>query len=206
LTGEFIMDILDKLRTYANNNHIPIIDKEIEDILNLMLLLKKPELILEIGTAIAYSTISMAKIVGKDTEIVSIERDEELFSMARDNVLAEGLEKQINLKFGDAFDVLSALNRKFDFIFLDAAKGQYKYFFEYIFNLLPYGGILISDNVNFQGLVKGANYVEHKHRTMVNNLRDYIYLIKNHEELSTFFLPVKDGLAISIRRDEIEKT
>jgi predicted O-methyltransferase YrrM len=185
----------------CKKKHIPIIDRDAADLLKLQLKLKKPERILEIGTAHGFSTLLLAKYSPKTAQITAVEMDPERALKAKENFLEFNYQAKIDLKVGDAFDVLLYLKSDYDFIFLDAAKGQYFYLFEYLMELLAPGGLLISDNVLYKGKVLAAGETRHKIRTMVNNLKKYLKLIMNHPELDSTIVTAGDGMAISRRKD-----
>ncbi|ADO76985.1 O-methyltransferase [Halanaerobium praevalens] len=182
-------------------NRIPIIDRDAADLLKLQLKIKNPKKILEIGTACGFSTLLLAKYSSAETLITGIELKQARFREAKKNFEKFNYQKKINLKAGDAFDVLMYLKGNYDFIFLDAAKGQYFYLFEYLMELLAPGGILISDNVMYQGQVLAEGETRHKIRTMVTNLKKYLKLIMNHPELDSTIVTAGDGVAISRRKD-----
>lgn len=193
-------DYMLEMEKRAREEYIPIIRPEVGQFLKVLIEIKRPGLILEIGTAIGYSTIWLAKAAGRGTEIVTIEKDEEKAKEALNNFKHYQLDKSINLKIGDALDIIPYLKRKFDLVFIDAAKGQYIYFLEYILDLLPVGGIIIADNVLYRGYVEKEGKIKHKRRTIVNNLREYLDKISNHSLLDSTIVPLGDGLAISVRR------
>ncbi len=190
-----------ELEKSCKKNHIPIIDRDAADLLKLQLQLKKPTKILEIGTAHGYSTLLLAKYSPQKAEITAVEIDPERALRAKENFSRFNYQNKIDLKVGDAFDVLLYLKSNYDFIFLDAAKGQYFYLFEYLMELLAPGGLLISDNVLYKGKVLAEGETRHKIRTMVNNLKKYLKLIMNHPELDSTIVTAGDGMAISRRKD-----
>lgn len=190
-----------EIENYCKEIHIPIIDRDAADLLKLQLKLKKPQKILEIGTAHGFSTLLLAKYSPEMSEITAVELDPGRAQQAKKNFLKFNYQEKIDLKVGDAFDVLLYLKKDYDFIFLDAAKGQYFYLFEYIMELLAPGGLLISDNVLYKGKVLAEGETRHKIRTMVNNLKKYLKLIMNHPELDSTIVTAGDGMAISRRKD-----
>ena len=156
---------------------------------------------MEIGTAHGFSTLLLAKYSGSEAEITAVEMDQQRALEAKSNFIQYNYQDKIDLKVGDAFDVLMYLKSDYDFIFLDAAKGQYFYLFEYLMELLAPGGLLISDNVLYKGKVLAEGKTGHKIRTMVNNLKKYLKLIMNHPELDSTIVTAGDGMAISRRKD-----
>lgn len=199
--SKFIEQEFSEAEKRCKDSHIPIIDRDAADLLKLQLKLKKPQRILEIGTAHGFSTLLLAKYSLETTEITAVELDPRRALKAKENFLEFNYQDKIDLKVGDAFDVLLYLKSDYDFIFLDAAKGQYFYLFEYIMELLAPGGLLIADNVLYKGKVLAEAETRHKIRTMVNNLKKYLKLIMNHPELDSTIVTAGDGMAISRRKD-----
>ncbi|RAK06698.1 putative O-methyltransferase YrrM [Halanaerobium saccharolyticum] len=190
-----------EIEKHCKEIHIPIIDRDAADLLKLQLKLKKPHKILEIGTAHGFSTLLLAKYSPEMSEITAVELDPERAQKAKKNFSKFNYQEKIDLKVGDAFDVLLYLKKDYDFIFLDAAKGQYFYLFEYLMELLAPGGLLISDNVLYKGKILAEAEPEHKIRTIVTNLKKYLKLIMNHPELDSTIVTAGDGMAISRRKD-----
>ncbi|MBL0387355.1 O-methyltransferase [Tumebacillus sp. ITR2] len=189
-------ELLQELERRAEELFIPILDLETMGFLRVFLAIAKPLRILEVGSAIGYSAIVMARATG--AQITTIERDPERAQEARHNLARAGLTERVELLEGDALDIIPTLGM-YDLIFLDAAKGQYPRFLELLHPHLKPGGVLLSDNVLFQGLVSGDPEVKHKLRTMINRLREYNVLLTQHPEYETSILPVGDGLAVSVR-------
>ncbi|PWK05095.1 O-methyltransferase [Tumebacillus permanentifrigoris] len=189
-------ELLQELERRAEELYIPILDVETMGFLRVFLAIAKPKRILEVGSAIGYSAIVMARAT--QAQLTTIERDPERAQEARQNFARAGLAQRVELLEGDALEIIPLLG-EYDLIFLDAAKGQYPRFLELLHpHLLP-GGILLSDNVLFQGLVSGDPDVKHKLRTMINRLREYNVLLTQHPDFETSILPVGDGLAVSVR-------
>ncbi|MGM0500045.1 MAG: O-methyltransferase [Bacillota bacterium] len=182
-------------------DYIPIIDRDAADLLKLQLKIKEPQKILEIGTAYGFSSLVMAKASPKNAQITAVELDPQRALKAKENFIKYNYQAKIDLKVGDAFDVLMYLKSDYDFIFLDAAKGQYFYLFEYIMELLAPGGLLIADNVLYEAKVLEDKEQRPKIRTMVKNLKKYLKLIMNHPELDSTIVTAGDGMAISRRKD-----
>ncbi|MFP4016968.1 MAG: O-methyltransferase, partial [Halanaerobiales bacterium] len=164
-------DILLRLEDEASKSYIPIVKPEVGQFLSVMVRSCKPMRILEIGTAIGYSTIWMARAAGPGTEIVTIEIKEEMYRQAAENFRVLGLDKQINQKLGDALEILPYLRREFDFVFIDAAKSQYLNYLEMILELIPEGGVIIADNILYRGFVEKNGPIKRKRRAMVNTLK-----------------------------------
>ena len=191
-----------KLEIYASENRIPIMQKD--GILYLCDYIKNNNIknILEIGSAIGYSSIMMAS-VDSDIHIVTIEKDEERYNVAVDNIKKYNLDKQISIFWGDASDF--SFDEKFDLIFIDAAKGKNSFFFDKFKDNLSYGGTIITDNLSFHGLVENEELVKTKNqRGIVNKIKNYIEFLDNNDEFITTYIEVGDKIAISKRRYDNE--
>ena len=187
---------LDKIKEKAINEHIPIImDDTLEVIENIMKELK-PTAILEIGTAIGYSAICFSKFLNDGGFIDTIERDLERIKEAKENIKIIEKNKTINILEGDAVEILPTINKKYDMVFIDAAKGKYPFFLEQALRLLKDDGIIFADNILYKGYVM-SDYNKHKQRTAVTHLREYIKLTTDNPKLDTKILEVGDGLAIT---------
>jgi len=195
-------DKLKEIEKKAQKEHIPIISREIANILKSIISIKDPKLILELGTAVGYSTLWMAEYMDEKAEIVTIERDEERFIRAQKNLKDFGLDQKVNFKFGDAREIVPYLRRKFDLIFIDAAKGQYLNLFKMAEEKISDDGIIICDNVLYKGLIRNKQKVDHKMRTMVVNMRKFLIYLKNNKRFKTDILDIDDGLTISSRRNK----
>ena len=193
---------LKEIEKEAEKEHIPIISREIANILKSIISIKDPKLILELGTAVGYSTLWMAEYTDEKAEIVTIERDEERFKRAKENIKEFGFDKKVNFKFGDAREIVPYLRRKFDLIFIDAAKGQYLNLFKMAEEKISDNGIIICDNVLYKGLIRNKQKVDHKMRTMVVNMRKFLIYLKNNKRFKTDILDIDDGLTISSRRNK----
>lgn len=192
---------LNELERYALETEVPIIRSETQSLLKLLLAIKKPMRILEVGCAIGFSTLLMSEYAPRGCQIVTIEKYEKRIPIARANIEKAGKSQDILLLAGDAMDILKELEGSFDFIFMDAAKGQYIHFFPEVFRLLGEGGLLISDNVLQDGDVLESRYaVIRRNRTIHARMRQYLYELKHHPELETSILPVGDGVTISVKR------
>lgn len=183
---------------------VPIIRKETKEWLKTMLLIKKPMRILEVGTAVGFSAIYMTEYIDSEAHITTIEKWEPRIARAKINFERAGVTDRITLLEGDAADILGDLASRndmhFDFIFMDAAKGQYIHFLPDVIALLEKDGMLISDNVLQDGEVLDSRYVvERRNRTIHSRMREYLYTLKNHEQLETSVLPLGDGVALSVK-------
>lgn len=179
---------------------VPIIRKETKEWIKTMLCIKKPMRVLEVGTAVGFSAIYMNQFLPRGAHITTIEKWEPRIEQAKINFERANVTDQITLLEGDAADVLKTLEGEFDFIFMDAAKGQYIHFLPDVIRLLAKDGILVSDNVLQDGEVLDSKYVvDRRNRTIHTRMREYLYTLKNHELLETSIIPVGDGVALSVR-------
>ena len=195
-SGQF----LDQLELQAKKDRVPIIRREMQSFLKVLLQIKKPTKILEVGTAIGFSALLMAKYTPEDTRIVTIEKYEKRIPVAKANFQAAGMDHRITLLEGDALEILREMEDSFDFIFMDAAKGQYIHFYPEVMRLLAPEGILVSDNVLQEGdLIESHFAVERRNRTIYKRMREYLYVLKHDERLETSILPVGDGAAVSYK-------
>ena len=187
-------DFLDNLRVYAEANNVPIIRKEMESFLKVMIDLRKPSSILEIGTAIGYSSIFITTIENYDKRI----------PVAKGNFVKAGMDERITLMEGDALDKLKELvdnKAKFDMVFIDAAKSWYMEYLMEVFKLTEPGALIISDNVLQEGELSESRYaIERRNRTIHGKMREFLYNIKNMENLDTTIIPLGDGVAMSWRK------
>lgn len=192
---------LDQIEKEAVESYVPIIRKEMQSFLKMLLAMKKPMRILEVGTAIGFSAILMAEYNPADCQITTIENYEKRIPIARANFARTGKERQITLLEGDAAEVLKTLEEPFDFIFMDAAKGQYVHFMPEVLRLLKKDGILVSDNVLQDGDIIESRYVvTRRNRTIHKRMRDYLYQLTHHEGLVTSILPIGDGITVSVKK------
>ena len=190
---------LAKIKEKALEEHIPIIMDDTLDVIAKILIEKRPEKILEIGTAVGYSAICFSEYLKENGRINTIERDEQREAEARENIKKVGVENKIKLYEGDAVEILPTLDEKYDVVFIDAAKGKYPFFLEQALRMLKDDGIILADNILYKGYVM-SDYNKHKQRTAVTHLRQYIKEITENPELETEILEVGDGLAISRKR------
>lgn len=185
---------IEDIEEYARVNHVPIMLKDGIDYMINYIKNNNIKHILEIGTAIGYSSIRMA-LVNEDITVTTIERDKSMFLKAKENIGLFNLEKRINVVYGDALEV--ELNDKFELIFIDAAKSQYIKFFEkFKYNLSDTGSI-ITDNLDFHGLVKDSTNCSRNTKQLVKKIQLYIDFLKSNSEFNTTFISVGDGISVS---------
>lgn len=194
--------VLEAIEQQAHVDGVPIIRKEMESFLRVMLAITKPKKILELGTAIGYSAILMSECLEKDGKIVTIENYEKRIVQAKENLLKAEKEQMIELLEGDAMEIMPTLeSEQFDFVFMDAAKAQYINFLPEVLRLMKKGGILITDNVLQEGDIIQSKYVvRRRDRTIHKRMREYLEVIKNHEQLMTTIVPIGDGITMSVKK------
>ena len=168
-------ELLETIEGEARAADVPIIRREMQSFLKVLLMLKKPERVLEVGTAVGFSALLMSEYVPDECRITTIENYEKRIPIARENFRRAGKEEQITLLEGDAAEVLKRLDGPYDFVFMDAAKGQYIHYLPDILRLLPPGGCLVSDNVMQDGDVIESRFaVERRNRTIHARMREYL--------------------------------
>lgn len=192
---------LTELEKWALKERVPIIRKETQSFLKMLLAMKQPEHILEIGTAVGFSSLMMSECVSENCTITTIENYEKRIPMARDNFVRAGKDHQITLLEGDAMEVLKGLTGPYDFVFLDAAKAQYIYYLPELLRIMPEGAVLVSDNVLQDGnIVESRFAVERRDRTIHARMREYLYELTHRDDLVTSVLPLGDGVTVSVRK------
>jgi predicted O-methyltransferase YrrM len=192
--------ILKELEDYAAENSVPIIHREVGNFLRFIINLKKPAKILEIGTAIGYSSILMCSSA-KNIKIKTIEIDNDMVKTARFNIEKSGFTENIQVVEGDCLNIIKELNEKFDMIFLDASKGHYNQIFEDCLRLLSDDGIIIGDNVLFRGMVASRKLLIRRKITIVKRMKLFLNRISNDNNLVTAVIPMGDGISVTVRRN-----
>ena len=194
-------EILNEIKNDALENHVPILQDVSLNLIETILDIKKPNRILEIGSAVGYSAIKFSKFLsGENSKIKTIELKENMYNIAKENIKKMELEDKVEIINADATKYLSTIDEKieqFDVVFIDAAKGQYLVFLKEALRLVKIGGVIIADNVYFKGRVL-SGYNEHRHRTATNRLREYIKEVTEDKRLTTTILNIGDGVAISV--------
>lgn len=184
------------LRQYATENHIYIVKPQVEQFLKTFLQVVRPAKILEVGTAIGYSSLLMLSCL-PDAEITTIERDETVLKMARENIEKRGAKAQIRCIYGDASEVLENLGGTYDFAFLDAAKGQYQTHFQMVLSKMKPGGVIVTDDVLYMGMTATDTLATKKHDTITRRLREFLEYICKDKRFETVILPIGDGVAVT---------
>ncbi len=185
----------------ARSSYVPIIRKEMGAFLKVLMAMNRPKNILEIGTAVGYSSILMGENTDEDTKITTIENYDKRIPIARENFVRAGMDKKITLIEGDAGEVLKTLSGPYDFIFMDAAKAQYIVILPEVIRLLAPGGVLVTDNVLQEGDIIESRYgVTRRNRTIYDRMREYLYAVTHSDELQSSIVPIGDGITISVRK------
>lgn len=190
-----------QLEEEAHKNFVPVIRAQTQNLLKLLLAMNRPERILEVGTAVGFSTLLMEYYNPVACKITTIENYAKRIPIARENFIRAGKQNVIELLEGDAAEVMKGLTELYDFIFMDAAKGQYIHFLPEVLRLLAPGGVLVSDNVLQDGdIIESRFAVTRRNRTIHKRMREYLYELTHIEMLTTSVLPIGDGVTVSVRR------
>ena len=193
--------LMEAIEQEALDTFVPIIRKETQSFLKVLLLMKKPVRVLEIGTAVGFSALLMSEYMPENGHITTVENYKKRIPIARENFKRAGKEEQITLIEGDALAVMKKLDGPYDFIFMDAAKGQYIHYMPEVIRLLAPEGVLVSDNVLQDGdIIESRFAVERRNRTIHSRMREYLYELKHNEHLQTSILPLGDGIALSVKK------
>lgn len=195
--------LLDQIEREALETNVPIIRTQTQGLIRFLLAVRKPMSILEVGCAIGFSALLMSEYAPEECRITTIEKYGKRIPAARENFARAGKEDAISLLEGDAADILKELTGPYDFIFMDAAKGQYIHFLPDVLRLLAPGGLLVSDNVLQDGDILESRFaVERRNRTIHSRMREYLYELTHHEALRTVVLPIGDGVTVSVKVEE----
>lgn len=197
--------LLEQIEREAKAEYVPIIRREMQGLLKFLLASARPKRILEVGTAVGFSALLMAEYNPVPAHITTIENYEKRIPIARSNFARAGREEEITLIEGDAALVLKELSGPYDFIFMDAAKGQYIHFLDDVLRLLAPGGMLVSDNVLQDGdIIESRFAVTRRNRTIHKRMREYLYKLTHHDQLTTAVLPVGDGVTVSVKGENLQ--
>lgn len=192
---------LEALHHHAENTNVPIIKHEMEQFLTFMVTLHRPLRILEIGTAIGYSGIVMLSAAAEGCHLTTLELSEAMVAQATDNFEKFGFRPQVTLIPGDATQTIKTLEEPYDLIFMDAAKGQYRAYYDETLRLLKPGGLLIADNILQDGLLAKSRYaIPRRQRTIHGRMREFVKLLMEHPELTTTTQAIADGVCVALRR------
>lgn len=198
--------VLGEIEKESRDAQVPVIPHETARLLSVLLTMKKPKNILEVGTAVAFSSGLMSRYLQEGGTITTIDRYELMLKDARKNIARMGLEDTIKILEGDAADILPTLTGPYDVIFLDAAKGQYSAFLPHCLRLLPVGGLLIVDDVLQGGDIAKTRFsVPRRQRTIHKRLRNFLWDISHNDALESSIVPIGDGLAVCVKIKETEE-
>lgn len=196
--------VIEAIEQEALRDRVPIIRKEMQSFLKVLLMIKRPMRILEVGAAVGFSSILMSEYMPEGGHITTIENYDKRIPIARANFKRAGKEEQIDLIEGDALEVMHGLEGPYDLIFVDAAKGQYIHYLPEVMRLLGSDGVLVSDNVLQEGdIIESRFAVERRNRTIHSRMREYLYELKHHDQLQTSIIPLGDGVALSVKCSDI---
>ncbi len=194
-------EICNTIEKEAIADQVPIIRKEMGNLLKVLISIVAPERILEVGTAVGYSSILMSENMPQGCTITTIENYDKRIPVARNNFKRAGKEDVITLIEGDALEVLKGLEGPYDFIFMDAAKGQYINYLPDVKRILKKGGLLISDNILQEGeLVESRYAVTRRNRTIHTRIREYVYELTHSDDFITSIVPIGDGITLSVKK------
>ena len=191
---------LKEISEYAKKNNIPVAKLETIRALEVIFNLKKPKAVLELGCAIGFTSIFFAGYLDKSGYIDTVENDSDMVKIAKSNIKEVGFEKTINIIYAEAYDYLVNIDKKYDIIFIDAAKGQYEKYFDICSNLLNEKGVIIADNVLYRGMVAKKDKIPHRQATLVERLRSFLDKVTKDERFDTSILSIADGLSISVKK------
>ena len=195
--------LLNEIEREAKADLVPVIRREMQSFLKVLLAIHRPLRVLEVGTAVGFSALLFCEYGPENMQVTTIEKYEKRIPIARENFRRAGRENQITLLEGDATDILKELQEPYDLIFMDAAKGQYIHFLDDVLRLMKPGSILISDNVLQGGDIIESHYaVERRNRTIYKRMREYLYELKHNDKLLTSVIPLGDGVTVSVRKED----
>lgn len=194
--------LLNEIEKEAKADLVPVIRREMQSFLKVLLAIHRPLRVLEVGTAVGFSALLFCEYGPENMQVTTIEKYEKRIPIARENFRRAGRENQITLLEGDAANILKELQESYDLIFMDAAKGQYIHFLDDVLRLMKPGSVLVSDNVLQGGDIIESHYaVERRNRTIYKRMREYLYELKHNDKLLTSVIPLGDGVTVSVRKD-----
>lgn len=191
---------LKEIYEHAEKEGVPVAKLETVRALGVILALKKPKSILELGSAVGFTSAFFASYLDMNGFIDTVECDVDMVETAKKNIKKLGLEGTVRVIYAEAMDYLKNIDKKYDMIFIDAAKGQYERYFDICSNLLNDNGVIIADNVLYRGMVAKADKIPHRQNTLVERLRSFLDKITKDERFDTSILSVGDGLSISVKK------
>lgn len=191
-------EMLEAFRKECEKRELPIIHKEVGQYIKLVINQLNAKSIIEVGANVGYSSIFMSNAMNNEGRVVTMERSEKFYDEALNNIKRFNLDNNIRVHFGDASELLDEIEGTFDVAFIDAAKSYYKLFFDKCCSKMKPGGIILSDNVLYQGMIASDELVVRRKKTLVRNLRSYLEYISNDDRFITSVLPLGDGLAVTL--------
>lgn len=191
--------LLEEMENFARQNNVPILDWHSAEFLEKLIKIYKPDRVLEIGTAIGYSTIRIARCLSKKATVYTIEKSEDNIKLAEANFEKSGLAKKIKLLKGDALNILPQIGKKFDFIFLDADKEDYKRLFDYSMILLRKGGVMLIDNLLWHGYAASSR-VPSKYLKSSKHIKEFNKIFILQQNLDSMIIPIGDGLGLGVKK------
>jgi len=194
---------LEQFRVECEERQLPIIHKEVGQFIKLIINQLNAKNIIEVGTNVGYSSIFMSHVMNNEGRVVTLERSEKFYNEAIENIKKFNLDKNIEVYYGDAVEILDTikieyLDKTFDVAFIDAAKSHYTTFFDKCSKMMKSGGVIISDNVLYQGMIATDELVVRRKKTLVRNMREYLEYISHDERYVTSVLPLGDGVAVTL--------
>jgi len=193
--------LLKNMEDYARLKRIPIIQPEVARLLEILIKSCRYKRILEIGTAIGYSAVVLARAAGENGKVVTLELDRDMEKKANEFIREAGLSDRIEVIKGDAREVLKEMDRSFELVFIDGAKGHYREMLDACLHLVSPGGLILCDNVLFRGMVASDRLVRRRKITIVKRMRNFLDYICTHPQLDTSIIPIGDGLSMSYRKE-----
>lgn len=192
-------ELIKEMEEFAREKKVPILDWKSAEFLELLISIQKPTAVLEIGTAIAYSSIRIARRLKNGASLDTIEKSTDNITLAKNFINRAGLSSTINILQGDALSIMPALEKEYDFIFLDADKQDYEKLFYYSLNLLKRGGVLFVDNLLWHGYA-AMGEVPEGYKNSAKIIRDFNKMFTSEISLETSILPVGDGIGLGIKK------
>lgn len=196
-----ISEKLSEIENYALEHNVPIIDKEVQNLISMLFNIKRPKKILEFGTAIGFSALFMYEQLGGDVFITTMERDVNRICIAKENFKLFNCNEKIELIEGDCFENIRCLHNQYDFIFIDSSKSHYEKLFNMCIQNLTEDGIIVFDNILYKGMIASDSLVEKRKKTIIKNMRNFIQNVIKNENFSTLLLPIGDGVMILRRKN-----